>query len=122
MHWRERSIREQFEQQVCSHCGAVYPPEGVVIVAHRGGIYVLLASCDRCQRRALFLVSFPQRPPESAPTGPAPLSIAPHPTLAVTPPAALSASAHSAVTTADVEHMRRFLANFDGDFRRLFGE
>ena len=121
MHWRERSIRERFERQTCSQCGAAYPPASVVVIAHRGAVYVLMASCEHCQHRAIFLVSFPQQPASAHPIVSLPLT--PRPDLsalmASSSPAA-SSSPRSAVSPADVDEMRQFLATFDGDFRSLF--
>jgi hypothetical protein len=127
MHWRERSIRERFEQQTCTQCGAPYPPSSVVVVAHRGGVYILLASCDRCEHRALFRVSFLHRSPDT--TLPEPV-ITPAPSSPTSPATSSSAiastgtssHARTAITTADVEAMERFLSTFDGNFQRLFGE
>jgi hypothetical protein len=118
MHRRERSIRERFEQQPCSHCGSPYPTDGVVVVAHRGSVYVLLATCAHCQHRAFFLVSFPPRSPEPTSSTPTPVTTGPHSAVSPT----MTLPGRSAVTNADVEQMRRFLEGFDGDFSSLFGE
>jgi hypothetical protein len=121
MHWRERSIRERFERQMCSQCGAPYPPASVVVIAHRGAVYVLMASCDQCQHRAIFLVSFPEQSASAHPTISRPHATHPEISPLLTSSALHSSSARSTVTTADVDEMRQFLASFDGDFRSLFG-
>ncbi|MBF6589199.1 MAG: hypothetical protein IVW57_01545 [Ktedonobacterales bacterium] len=122
MHPRERAIRERFERFPCVRCAVPYPPHGVVIVAHRGSVYMLLATCDDCQHRALFLASFPPRASQTAAAPALLLVVFQSPDVPDAPdaPEHVAASAPPAVTASDVAEMRRFLATFDGDFRRHF--
>ena len=123
MHWRERSIRERFERQTCSQYGATYPPASVVVIAHRGAVYVLMASCEHCQHRAIFLVSFPQQPASTHPVISQPLAPrADLSALMASSPLSSASSARSAISPTDVDEMRQFLATFDGDFLSLFGQ
>jgi hypothetical protein len=61
MHARERVIRDRFADQACSHCGAHYPPASVVCLAHRRSAWIVMATCGRCERRGIFVVTFPSR-------------------------------------------------------------
>jgi hypothetical protein len=131
MPWRERAIRERFERQACSQCGTPYLADGVVVVAHRGSVYVLLASCPHCEHRAFFLVSFPHRALDSVNADSAqfttPLILrspaqAPSERIPDEPPVTGLPPSERTITSADVEAMHHFLGEFDGDFRRLFGD
>lgn len=140
MHARERIIRDRFAGQLCGHCGEVYPPDGVIVLARRPSAWMVMASCRHCQNRCIYVVSFhdarqdvsiqpsdishllpggflPTTPPITSPTSPSPSS-APDPyssaPLNDLPPAP------ALITHADVEAISRFLATFDGDFRALF--
>src|SRR5215469_9980010 len=136
MHPRERVVRERFAEQACRHCGAHYPPTCVVVLARRPAAWMVMATCDRCERRALFLVTFPRghtgvpliQPddphllarsfPPLPPRRPAlPSPQPPSPRVPLLP----DATAHSSpVTDDDVCAMRDFLVHFDGDFHALF--
>lgn len=145
MHARERIVRERFAEQTCAHCGAQYPPEGVVVLARRRSTWMVMATCTQCQQPGLFVVSFPdaqrgvehEQPSEALPaaqieipniipnlflpTSPDTLSRA----LADTPPPELpdliqQGEKPSPVTVNDVNKMHEFLARFNGDFNTLF--
>lgn len=147
MHARERIVRERFAEQACTHCGAQYLPEGVVVLARRRSTWMVMATCIQCQQPGLFVVSFPvaqrgaehEPPSEALPTAqielpnilpngffpkvPDPLSHA----LADTPPQEQEQSdvsqpgkIPSPVTVNDVDEMHEFLARFNGDFSTLF--
>lgn len=145
MHARERIVRERFAEQTCTHCGAQYPPEGVVVLARRRSTWMVMATCTQCQQPGLFVVSFPEAhrgaehdqsneslpaahlelpniiPSTFLPTTPDSLSRA----LADTPPPEQSnliqhSKPLSPVTVNDVNEMHEFLARFGGDFSTLF--
>ena len=131
MRTHERIIREQFAERRCSECNALYPPDGVLILAHRHAAWVVMAVCGECQRRGIFFVSFPAGAPESPTTEhhpslsyrPAPhLPALPDPLPAAAPPVQPTPdnAAHAPVTEDDVAAMHAFLASFDGDFRHAF--
>ena len=148
MQARERMIRERFAQQACTHCGAPYPPTGVLILARRRPTWMVMATCRECDRRAVFVVNFPadrtdhpsipsDRPhllPRALPLTPTqPLppfpsalpSSPPDPSSPLRPPAqppvgCVPPAAGAPLTEADVEAIRAFLDRFDGDFRALF--
>lgn len=144
MHARERIVRERFAEQACTHCGAQYPPEGVVVLARRRSTWMVMATCTQCHQPGLFVVSFPEahRSPDQA-THPQPSEhlldeprIFPNSFLptasessghgrADIPPLQQPDPSHSgkeiyAVTVDDVNDMHEFLASFNGDFNTLF--
>jgi hypothetical protein len=120
MHARERLIQERFATQTCAECGWPYSPRGVLVLARRRAAWMVLVTCNECHRRGIFVVSFPPstEPPEqtAAQPGPGALEGSPsatqvHTTSPLSPP----------ITSAEVEQFREFLTNFDGNFRRAFG-
>jgi hypothetical protein len=143
MHARERIIRDRFAGQTCGHCGEVYPPDGVIVLARRPSAWMVMASCRKCQNRCIYVVSFHESGHESRhdvsiepsdishllPGGflPDPSPVPPtHP--ASSPSEAFLPDASSTerspvpprITHTDVEAIHRFLATFDGNFRALF--
>ena len=66
MQARERIIRARFAEHVCGHCGAHYTPESVLVLARRRSAWMVMASCPHCQRRGLFVVSFPDQTPNDS--------------------------------------------------------
>jgi hypothetical protein len=149
MHARERIVRERFAEQTCTHCGARYPSDGVVVLARRRSTWMVMATCTQCQQRGLFVVSFPDahhdfdhaQPHETLPAAqldvpvdlpeivsnsflPAEPNSLDHP-LANTPPLdqpglMLPGKTPSPVTVNDVNEMHEFLAGFTGNFSTLF--
>jgi hypothetical protein len=136
VHARERMIRERFTEHACAHCGSHYLPESVVVLARRRSAWMVMAGCPRCERRALFVVSFPDVPhsgasdlpaeqPKVFPNTflPAPHTFDPEPhassDLSPAPPTT-APQAPLPITQADVAAMHQFLDHFDGDFRALF--
>lgn len=140
MHARERLIRQCFADQQCAHCSALYPAEGIVVLARRPNAWMVLASCDQCQRRGIFVVRFPARRLGNAETLPEAPHLLTDPLMPPLPdPSALTPpqpeeSSHSPsprrprsesssvppITAHDVDAMHEFLRSFDGDFRGLF--
>lgn len=147
MQGRERIIRERFAEQTCTHCGAYYPPEGVLILARRRSTWMVMVSCTQCQQRGVFVVSFPDAPAHDRQTAdrnaaseipPLPSAHfaellhqldddlrtnAAHTTHAIHPDDTLPTNPKqpsTPITSADVDHMHHFLAHFDGNFSALF--
>jgi hypothetical protein len=149
MHARERIVRERFAEQTCTHCGAQYPPDGVVVLARRRSTWMVMATCTQCQQRGLFVVSFPDahhdanhaQSHETLPAAQLDVSVdlpeiisnnflparpnsLDHP-LADTPPLDQPGlmppgKTPSPVTVNDVNEMHAFLAGFSGNFSTLF--
>lgn len=144
MHARERIIRDRFSGQTCGHCGEVYPPDSVIVLARRPSAWMVMASCRSCQNRCIYVVSFHDSQhdlsiqpsdishllpggflPSNSPTSPNPLtSPASLPSETLPPDTSDEhpplAPLPSLITQADVEAIHRFLSTFDGNFRALF--
>ena len=126
MHPRERVIRDRFSGLACAHCGSLYAPAAIVVLARRSTKWMVLACCHACDRQAIFVVTFPRIPsgPRSEPFDSALLSSTISPSSGAPPdysPASPEAEQVSdAVTTHDVDAMHDFLTRFDGDFQSLF--
>lgn len=134
MHARERIIRDRFAGQACGHCGQLYPPDGVIVLARRPSAWMVMASCRQCQNRCIYVVSFHDSRPG--------ISIHPSDTAQFLPddflPSASTFSSPSpftnspsdppdtpphsstSITRADVAAIHRFLEHFDGNFRGFF--
>ena len=142
MRGQEHILREQFAQFICVTCGATHRPGDMHVLAQRGSRWLLLLTCWQCQRRGIFVASFPRVesgpktgesldnadaptifPPSSA--SPWQIAVSPSPRIGDTP-SSISAypttsSSDSAVTVGDVDSIRQFLEGFNGDFHTLFG-
>lgn len=125
MHARERVIRERFAGHNCSRCGRPHGHPGVLILARRHNVWLVLVTCPQCEHRGIFIVSFPsaavqgeegQRAADPAALDVRTLSAA---SLAGALP---DAGVARAITLDDVLQMRAFLQRFDGDFQRAFAE
>jgi hypothetical protein len=128
MHARERIIRDRFAGQTCGHCGEVYPPDGVIVLARRPSAWMVMASCRKCQNRCIYVVSFHESRHDVS-IQPSDIShLLPGGFLPDPSPASLPSEAFlpdvspspSRITHTDVEAIHRFLATFDGNFRDLF--
>ena len=133
MHARERIIRARFAEHACAHCGSHYLSDSVVVLARRRSTWMVMASCPECERRALFVVSFPDSAlpnvdplsfdqpqvfPSSFLTFPDPDE--PPSSAVLSPPTPPLPEASSPITQADINAMHDFLTSFTGDFRALF--
>lgn len=139
---QERILRERFARLTCVACGSYHRPDDMLVLAQRGSRWLLLLTCWQCQRRGIFVASFPhmaQSPDSLTPldtldTPPtmyqAPTTshwqAPPSPPLTEDIPSNLNAyvshpDLDAVVTSGDVESIRRFLEGFNGDFRTLFG-
>jgi hypothetical protein len=139
---QEHILRDRFAQDVCAVCGAYHRPDDMHVLARRGSRWLILLTCWQCQRRGIFVASFPPvgqasqsiEPPNGvdAPT----VYPQPSPSHWQTPsspfplindaPSILGSHASSstpdlAISASDVDSIRRFLEGFNGDFRTLFG-
>ncbi len=125
MHAQERLIRQLFTAQQCSHCTTPYQEERVVVLARRGGVWMILASCAACEHKGIFVVSFPGSLQQDQRSmlinaeilGEGALTEA---VLADDPPDRAETPTPSPVTCDDVIDMHVFLRHFDGDFAALF--
>lgn len=139
---QEHILRDRFAQDICAACGAYHRPEDMLVLARRGSRWLILLTCWQCQRRGIFVASFPasgqanqaMEPLNSVDTPtvypqPSPSQwpnpAAPFPIINETPGILGSHPSPStpelAITTNDVDSIRRFLEGFNGDFRSLFG-
>lgn len=125
---QEDIIRQRFSHDSCGSCGAMQRQDDVIILAHRGPRWMVFVTCWRCQRRGIFIATFPRgerasptfdlsRDTQPPPFNDAPVS-ADRPSFT---PLALPSADSSPITLGDVDAMRRFLLNFNGDFQALFG-
>jgi hypothetical protein len=135
VHARERMIRTRFTEHECADCGSHYLPTSVVVLARRRSAWMVMASCPNCDRRALFVVTFPeQAAPNAVPLTfeeprvfpraflPLPADFASSTDVPTDLPLAPPPPAQPApVSERDVAAMHDFLASFDGDFGALFG-
>jgi len=133
VHARERIIRSRFTEHECGRCHAHFTEDSVTVLARRRSTWMVMACCPRCQRRALYVVSFPDAQSLDQQVRIAAPDIFPNSFLSSAPGSdplqddLLAPSDHSAaklpplpITSADVNAMHDFLQRFDGDFRTLF--
>lgn len=91
--------------QKCQHCGHPYAPENVTVLGRESDVWFLTLRCRRCRRRIYAAATFRERPArQSERVGPAVERQSPRP----------------AISGEDVQRIRSFLDEFDGDFRKLF--
>ena len=127
MHPRERVIRDRFSGLACAHCGTLYAPAAIVVLARRRTKWMVLACCHTCERQAIFVVTFPpsqlNQPTPPQVSSPGSLALSPLPDLAHSfddQPFPDSDLSPQPVTDRDVDSMHEFLAHFDGNFQSLF--
>lgn len=127
MHPRERVIRDRFSGLACAHCGTLYAPAAIVVLARRRTKWMVLACCHSCERQAIFVVTFP---PSQLNSSTPPQVSAPNASLHSScsdlahalddqPPPDPNPDARP-ITDRDVDAMHDFLVRFDGDFQSLF--
>lgn len=91
--------------QKCEHCGHPYAPENVTVLGREADVWFLTLRCRRCRRRIYAAATFRERPLRHGER------------LG----SATERRAHRpAITHEDVQRIRAFLEEFDGDFRALF--
>ncbi|HEX9036342.1 MAG TPA: hypothetical protein VF808_05065 [Ktedonobacterales bacterium] len=103
-----------------------------MILAHRTSRWMVLVACRHCHHRGIFIVTFPR---DGQATAASDLSLDlrhsssdtsesarrwenPIPSITSLP---YSTAYDEPITVRDVNAMRRFLADFNGDFHALFG-
>ncbi len=133
MHARERAIRERLAERVCRRCEARYTPVGITVLARRRTAWLVMVTCGRCDRQAIFVATFPGAHSDAPiihadephllkhsfpPTLPQLSASSAQPPRLLPSPSPLGAG--SPITRSDVDAMREFLDHFDGDFRTLF--
>lgn len=137
---QEHILRERITQLACVDCDAHHHPDDMLVLAQRGSRWLLLLTCWQCQRRGIFVASFPHSEAAkhlldsqeaSSPTQISPAishqwlipSTAPLTDAipGIVHPGASSQREDVPVTSGDVESIRHFLEGFNGDFRTLFG-
>lgn len=117
MHARERIIRERFATQVCSDCGNAYAQGNVLVLARRRAAWMVLVTCEHCDHRGIYVVSFPTSPQPGQDQWD---SDEPH-IATFEPRQRRTVKRRDApVSVEDVDCIRDFLAHFDGNFKRLF--
>lgn len=138
MQGQERMLRERFARLACVQCGSHHRLDDMLVLAQRESRWLVLLTCWSCQRRVIFVASFPtmrlqspgehESPPTlyQGPTTPDWLtsSALPHEEDTpgkINPYTPFPPRMDTPVTTSDVESIRRFLEGFNGDFRSLFG-
>lgn len=125
MHPRERVIRDRFAGLACAHCGTLYAPAAIVVLARRRTKWMVLACCHTCERQAIFVVTFPpSQVSQSAQPQESPLDSSSYAEILRSPHSddhSDVAPHHSLpVSVRDVDAMHEFLAHFDGNFQSLF--
>ncbi len=60
MHGQERILRERFAQVTCAACGLRHRPDVMLVLAQRESRWLGLLTCWQCQRRSIFVASFPR--------------------------------------------------------------
>ena len=106
----EDQIKELMTTVACAVCGANFQENSVEVLGHRDVLWFLRVSCATCGLVAAMVKASDSDAPRAevatrmSSSGQA-LDRAPSP---------------GPVTGSDVSEMRKFLANFDGNFQRLF--
>ena len=129
MDGQERIIRKLFTEKKCHHCGRGYDPAGVLVLARRSDVWMVMISCTACEQKDTFVVKFPPQlqglrhvTSYRISKPPAEMSLPPE---AVEPPPTLPGMQETQpqpVNADDVLNMHLFLKHFNGDFQRLFSE
>jgi hypothetical protein len=93
----------------CSECGELYKSAGVEVLGHTDEIWFVSLTCYTCFSKCLVaaLMRVADTAPETAPSAPRSETS--------------GSRVLSPVADTDVREMSRFLADFNGDFRGLFG-
>ena len=56
----ERIIRDRFMRNTCTTCGVYHTADDVLVLARRSRAWLVLVTCHECQRRGIFVVTFPR--------------------------------------------------------------
>lgn len=60
VHAHERIIRDRFTRNTCATCGVYHTADDVLVLARRSRAWLVLVTCHECQRRGIFVVTFPR--------------------------------------------------------------
>ncbi len=91
----------------CSGCRTPYEAEDVEIISRNGDMWFFALSCSHCQSRAMVAAAISQD----------------WETDVLQADTTVTSFEHGEpVSSNDVEAIREFLEDFDGDFKRLFGK
>ncbi|HEX5467055.1 MAG TPA: hypothetical protein VFW92_10330 [Candidatus Limnocylindrales bacterium] len=96
-------IRGRMSSLTCAACGRPYDRQRVRVLAQREGLFFLDLACPECGSEAVAIVSVEQTGDRTSRIEVGDLAEG------------------APVSAVDVLDMHRFLADFDGDFQRLFG-
>ena len=115
---QEQRIKELVLNRVarCGQCGVDYGVSDVNVLGHKEDLWFLMLVCGQCHQAVGVAAVVKELPggagdggqPGRGESAPAPDDVRPTP--------------GQPVTDDDVADMRDYLRDFDGDFRRLFGE
>ena len=106
---RENLIKKLMTASKCTVCGEHYRVDDVSVLGHEDNLWFLTVSCSVCQAQYLVAAIIQE---ESTPEAVTDLIEAEQGNFDWV----------EAVTADDVLNMHDFLTDFDGDFRRLFGQ
>lgn len=110
----DEQIKQLMTTVACAACGAPYDPTNIEVLGHRDELWFLRVSCIGCMTSGLIAAMVKSSDdPASPPAWPAP---EPEPI----DDSLDRASAPGPVTRSDVQKMRAFLRDFDGNFSALF--
>src|SRR5579871_1380678 len=94
-------IRTRFTEHECADCGSHYLPTSVVVLARRRSAWMVMASCPSCERRALYVVTFPeQAQPNAVPLSFEEPRVFPHAFFPLSPETTLSPDSSSDLPVA----------------------
>ncbi len=104
-------LRTQLEGFACGACGRSYRTGRISVLAQRDDLFFVDLSCRSCGAEAVAIVTIHVDDDESTQVDAGDLPLAEPDAMQPAPP----------VDADDVLVMHEFLADFDGDFRALFG-
>lgn len=105
----ERLVKRVIARFRCSHCNRQHAAENVNVMGKYDDVWIIGVDCDECRRPGMFVVSLRK---DSSLEG----------VTDLTDEEQERFLAATSVESSDVEGIRSFLADFRGDFSRLFGD
>jgi len=102
----------------CSVCHHLYEPDDIRVISRKPAMWTLLVECTECPARNFVAAVLHDGDPEEAQRTLRELSQSPSLGVTVEPS---SGPELPPVTSDDLLDVHEFLADFDGDFRALFG-
>lgn len=115
---QEQRIKELVLNRVarCGQCGVGYDVSDVNVLGHKEDLWFLMLICAQCHQAVGVAAVV-----KELPAGAGEAAQGSQPEGAIAPQDARETPSQP-VTAEDVADVRDFLREFDGDFRRLFGE